>query len=137
MKNILRIAITALIAVIALTVTKSFAQESDDAMNDFMNDTGSADALPTSAADAPVPVTPAPKNAKSDSKKESKAAPPAADGAAADADFVDMRGGQTAPPAAPQVQANPALDKLEALMIADAEMKAFMKAGGLRSRKIK
>ena len=134
MKNILRFVIAALIAVVALTVSKSFAQESDDPMNDFMNDAGSTDALPTPAADAPAAPG---KNAAKSEKKTDLKTPPPGDAAAADADFVDMRGDQTAPPPAPAVQANPSLDKLEALMIADAEMKAFMKAGGLRSRKIK
>lgn len=138
MKKILRFMVAALVAVVALTVSKSFAQESDDAMTDFMNDAGSTDALPAPTADAPA--APAAKNVvKPEAKSGAKSAPLAAtpEAAAADADFVDMRGDQAAPPAVPVVQANPALDKLEALMIADAEMKAFMKAGGLRSRKIK
>lgn len=48
---------------------------------------------------------------------------------------IDMRA--AAPPAAAPIQSSPKVDKLEALMIAEAEMKVFMKAGGLKSRKLK
>jgi hypothetical protein len=108
-----------------LTSVKALAQESDDAMNDFLNDAPVEDA----AAPAANSGGTAAKGAKPATPGETKP----------EGDVVDMRlegdGASTVNAVVPE--ANPALDKLEALMIADAEMKSFMKAGGLRSRLIK
>ena len=123
-KFVLNVTVVTMIAMLGFGVSKTLAQSSDDALNDFMGE--------GAPADAPAPSAP-PTAADTPKAKGAKTAPPEG---ATDSDVLDMR--TDAPvPTAPVMQANPALDKLEALLIADAEMKAFMKAGGLRSRKIK
>ncbi len=117
----------------------SFSQESDDAMDEFMNNP--ADEPPPAIDLPPEEETPAAKSAvkekaaKAGTKKPAKgAAPPVGE-----AEVIDMRlqAAPGAPAAGVPSQPNPALDKVESLMIADAELKVFMKAGGLRSKKIK
>lgn len=114
----------------------SISQESDDAMDEFMN--SPADEPPPAIALPPEEAAPAAKPAvkeKAGAKKPAKgAAPPVGE-----AEVIDMRlqAAPGAPAAGVPTQPNPALDKVESLMIADAELKVFMKAGGLRSKKIK
>lgn len=122
----------ALLALVSVFSTASFSQESEDAMDEFMNAPGDDGASSAPPADAG-------KTAVKGAVKKGAKAPPAEAGAS---EIVDMRGDDAKLADAPNADAapaqpNPALDKLEALMIADAEMKVFMKAGGLRSRKIK
>lgn len=126
-------------ALVTSFANSSFSQETDDAMDEFMNNPADE---PPPAIDLPAeeeapaakPVVKE-KAAKAGAKKPAKgAAPPVGE-----AEVVDMRL-KAAPDAAATgapAQPNPALDKVEGLMIADAELKVFMKAGGLRSKKIK
>lgn len=118
----------ALVAGVGFGVSQSFAQESDDAMNDFLSEGAKAEGNGTPGKEKASPA-----KAKGAKTAPAEGTDPAAP--TSDAEFVDMR--TDAPAAAPMAQTSPALDKLEALLIADAEMKAFMKAGGLHSRKIK
>lgn len=123
-KFILNMTVVTVIAIFGFGVSKTFAQASDDALNDFMGEGAPADA-PASSTPPTAADTPKTKGAKTTPAES-----------ATDSDVLDMR--TDAPvSAAPVLQVNPSLDKLEALLIADAEMKAFMKAGGLRSRKIR
>lgn len=143
-KYSLIISVFALMGVSSFGASRSLAQESDDAMNDFLSEgattdsaSGSKDTVVKEKATAPKAKVPkSPPGEVTDPAAPTGVPPSAAtSGPTSDAEFVDMRTDAPAPGAVPQ--SSPALDKLEALLIADAEMKAFMKAGGLRSRKIK
>lgn len=116
-----------------LMISVTGLAQDGDAMGDFMNEAG--DTMTDAPADA----------AKGADKNAGKEATSNLDAEMTDPAPTDA----SAPKAAPKADSattvadsipstpNPALDRIDAMAIGDSEFKAFMKAGGLRSKKIK